>query len=587
MAALLVAALAAPGSAQQHDTTMPPGMPMPGMKMPADTAATRTPPDTTPMNMPGMSGGAMAMPIPMPKGMVMMPGLVGLTPPGGTFLPGAGVNPSTLPSVRPSAVVQLRDGDTLDLSATLVKRTIAGRPYVMYGFNGEVPGPLIRVPQNATITVRFHNHIDLPSSVHWHGVRLDNRFDGVPGITQQPVAPGDSFVYHVHFPDAGVYWYHPHVREDIEQALGLFGNMIVDSPDSAYYSPANREQVLVFDDLLVNADSLIPYGKTGPDFALMGRVGNLLLVNGEPRYTFTAHRGEVVRFFLTNAASSRTYNISFGGAPMKVLASDVSRFEHEERVPSVVLAPAERYIVEARFDSAGRYALVNAVQAINHYRGEFDAEVDTLGIITVDSAPAAPSYAGPFDALRDNAAVTRDIDNYRPYFDKPPDKRLTLTMRGSGLPIATVQFMNVDTAYYAPVEWVDGMPDMNWLSTNEQVKWILRDDATGKEDMDIDWHVKQGSVVKLELYNDPKSFHPMQHPIHLHGQRMLVVSRDGVRTKNLVWKDTVLIPVGSTVDVLIDASNPGAWMLHCHIAEHLGSGMMTVLHVDPAAGPGR
>lgn len=585
-AALLVAAVAATSSAQQHDTTMPampPGMPMPGSPGKADTVSRRAPADS--MNMPGMSSTSMAMPIPMPKGMVMMPGLVGLTPPGGTFLPGGGANPASVPQVRPSQILRVKDGDTLDLSATLVRRTVAGRPYIMYGFNGEVPGPLLRVPQNATITVRFHNRIDLPSSIHWHGVRLDNRDDGVPGVTQQAVAPGDSFVYRVHFPDAGVYWYHPHVREDIEQALGLFGNMIVDSPDSSYYSPANREQVLVFDDLLVNADTLVPYGKTGPDFALMGRVGNLLLVNGEPRYTLDAHRGDVVRFYLTNAASSRTYNISFGGAPIKVLASDVSRFEHEQRVPSVVLAPAERYIVEVRFEHPGRYALVNAVQAINHFRGEFEAESDTLGMIDIDSSAAAPDYGAAFDALRDNAAVTRDIDRYRPYFDKPPDKRLTLTMHGSGLPLATVQFMNVDTAYYAPVEWVDGMPDMNWLSTSAQVRWILRDDATGKENMDIDWHVTQGSVVKLELYNDPKSFHPMQHPIHLHGQRMLVVARNGVRTKNLVWKDTVLIPVGSTVDVLIDASNPGDWMLHCHIAEHLGSGMMTVLHVDRATPP--
>ena len=585
-AALLVAAVAATSSAQQHDTTMPampPGMPMPGNPGKADTASRRAPADS--MNMPGMSSNSMPMPIPMPKGMVMMPGLVGLTPPGGTFLPGGGADPASVPEVRRSQILRVKDGDTLDLSATLVRRTVAGRPYIMYGFNGEVPGPLLRVTQNATITVRFHNRIDLPSSIHWHGVRLDNRYDGVPGVTQQAVAPGDSFVYRVHFPDAGVYWYHPHVREDIEQALGLFGNMIVDSSDSSYYSPANQEQVLVFDDLLVNADTLIPYGKKGPDFALMGRVGNLLLVNGEPRYTLDAHRGDVVRFYLTNAASSRTYNISFGGAPIKVLASDVSRFEHEQRVPSVVLAPAERYIVEVRFEHPGRYALVNAVQAINHFRGEFEAESDTLGMIDVDSSAAAPDYAAAFGALRDNAAVTRDIDRYRPYFDKPPDKRLTLTVHGSGLPLATVQFMNVDTAYYAPVEWVDGMPDMNWLSTSEQVRWILRDDATGKENMDIDWHVKQGSVVKLELYNDPKSFHPMQHPIHLHGQRMLVVARNGVRTKNLVWKDTVLIPVGSTVDVLIDASNPGDWMLHCHIAEHLGSGMMTVLHVDRASPP--
>ena len=147
--------------------------------------------------------------------------------------------------------------------------------------------------------------------------------------------------------------------------------------------------------------------------------------------------------------------------------------------------------------------------------------------------------------------------------------------------VATVQFMNVDTAYFAPVEWVDGMPDMNWLSSSKQVRWILRDDATGKENGDIDWHVPQGSVVKLRIFNDPRSFHPMQHPIHLHGQRMLVVSRDGVPTRNLVWKDTAIIPVGSTVDLLIDASNPGAWMLHCHIAEHLGAGMMAVMHVDP------
>ncbi|HZS59697.1 MAG TPA: multicopper oxidase domain-containing protein, partial [Gemmatimonadaceae bacterium] len=111
-------------------------------------------------------------------------------------------------------------------------------------------------------------------------------------------------------------------------------------------------------------------------------------------------------------------------------------------------------------------------------------------------------------------------------------------------------------------------------------RWIIRDEASGKENMDIDWHVKQGSTTVIRLINDATSFHPMQHPIHLHGQRMLVVARDGVPTKNLVWKDTVIIPVGSAVDLLIDASNPGAWMMHCHIAEHLESGMMTVMHVD-------
>jgi suppressor of ftsI len=537
--------------------------------------------------------GGMSMPIPMPKGMPMIPGLMGLVPPIAEFLPGKGMSPMNVPVAKPSAVVPLKSGDTLDLTATFVRRTLKGKPYVMYGFNGQVPGPLIRVPQNATITVRFHNAIDLPSTVHWHGVRLENRNDGAAGLTQAEVVPGESFIYSVRFPDAGVYWYHPHVREDIEQAMGLFGNMLVDSPDPAYWSPVNRELTLMFYDLMVNADTLIPFGREAPTFAFSGRVGNVILVNGEPApgWTLQARRGEVIRFYLTNAASSRTLNVSFSeridsgrssrsnDVAMKVVASDVSKFEREEKVTSVIMAPAERYVIEARFAQPGRYALVNAVQAINHVRGEFQPRVDTLGFVVVGDEPASPDRGASFETLRANADVSRDIDRFRPYFDKAPDKRLTLTLRTRGLPLATVQFMNVDTAYFAPVEWVDGMPDMNWLSTGRQVTWIIRDDSTGKENMDVDWRVARGTIVKLRIFNDPRSFHPMQHPIHLHGQRMLVISRDGVRPSNMVWKDTALIPVGSTVDLLIDASNPGDWMLHCHIAEHLESQMMTVLHV--------
>ncbi|MGH7533358.1 MAG: multicopper oxidase family protein, partial [Gemmatimonadales bacterium] len=399
---------------------------------------------------PGMAGMQMGpdssamMPIPMPKGMIMLPGLIGLTPPVAPFLPGAGVDPSTVPLAHPSTIVPLKDGDTLDLTAGLLRRTIRDRTFVMYGFNGQVPGPLIKVAQNSTIIVRFHNRIDLPSTVHWHGVRLDNRSDGVPGVTQDPVPPGGDFTYTVHFPDAGIYWYHPHVREDIEQAMGLYGNMMVDSPDTAYYSPADRDIALMLSDLLINADTLIPFGKEAPDFVLMGRVGNVPLVNGEPDYELSVHRGEVVRFFLTDVASARTWNLSIPGVALKVLASDVGRFEREEMVPSVILAPAERYVVAARFDRPGRYPIVNAVQAIDHYRGEFDAEVDTLGWVTVDSTPASPDYTAAFRVLRANPAVSAEIAKYRQYFDRPPDKRITLTVATSALPLPTVQFMSVD-----------------------------------------------------------------------------------------------------------------------------------------------
>ncbi|HXB27640.1 MAG TPA: multicopper oxidase family protein [Gemmatimonadaceae bacterium] len=550
----------------------------------ASGAAAQTTPsrDTSMANMPGMAGmsnmpGMAMMPIPMPPGMVVMPGLMGLTPAvAKTFLPSG---PAESEAVARKEI-RLKNGDTLDLAATLVREMIGDHQTIAYAYNTQIAGPLIRVPQNATIMVRFTNKIDLPTAVHWHGVRLDNASDGAPGLTQDPVASGKGYLYRVHFPDAGIYWYHAHVREDIEQPMGLYGNIIVDSPDPHYYEPANKEAVLMLGDILVYHDTLIPFGAEQPDFTLMGRVGNVIRVNAQPTYALNVAQGSVVRFYLTNVASSRTFNVSFGDAPIKVVASDESLFEHEELVPSVVLGPAERYVVDVRFPHPGRYAFVNAVQAINHFQGEFTPEVDTLGFVTVSAAPAAPSYASSFATLHANAAVSADIAHYRPAFDHTPDKTFRLTLKTNGLPLATVQFMSIDTAYFAPVEWVDGMPDMNWLSTASQVRWVIHDEASGKDNMDIDWHVPVGSTPVIRIINDDRSFHPMQHPIHLHGQRMLVISRDGVPTKNLVWKDTVIIPVGSTVDLLVDASNPGAWMLHCHISEHLESGMMTVMHVD-------
>lgn len=123
------------------------------------------------------------------------------------------------------------------------------------------------------------------------------------------------------------------------------------------------------------------------------------------------------------------------------------------------------------------------------------------------------------------------------------------------------------------------MPMMNWVSTGREVRWILRDPGTGKENMDIEWTFRRGEVIKVRITNDRNAFHAMQHPIHVHGQRFLVLSQNGVPNGNFVWKDTVLLPVGSETDILIDLANPGKWMVHCHIAEHLDSGMMMVINV--------
>ena len=527
------------------------------------------------------SGGELAwrMP-PMDMSMPMTPGMMRMLPTTSPFLPGDGVDVSSLPMAMPSQVVRMADGDTLQLEAGLVRRTIAGREYVMYGYNNQYPGPLIRVDKGATVVVDFTNRIDQATTIHWHGLRLDNRFDGVPGVTQAAVQTGQHFTYEVYFPDEGVYWYHPHVREDIQQDLGLYGNMLVDPLSTGYYSPVNREEALILDDILVDGGGIFPYGESQPVNVLMGRFGNVMLANGSDNYRMEVRRDDVVRFYLTNVANTRTFNVTFGGARAKVVASDVSRYEHEVWVQSVPIAPAERYIVEVQFDKPGDIAITNSIQAIDHFRGEFYPHVDTLAMVSVSSTAASPDLTESFSKLREYPAVTEDVERFRKYFDRPPDHRLELTLNHRNLPIETVRMMEIDTLYVPPMEWNDAMPMMNWQSSGNEVTWILRDLDTGSENMDIHWSFRKGEVTKIRIFNDPKSFHPMHHPIHVHGQRYLVLSIDGVPNENLVWKDTAIVPVGSTMDLLVDMTNPGEWMMHCHIAEHLQAGMMLSFSVS-------
>lgn len=515
--------------------------------------------------------------VPMLPGIQMLPAEMLLRPAVPPYLPAAH---GPLPTRRPHRIVQLADGDTLHLTAGLIRRTIAGHAVTMYAFNDQQPGPLISVPQGAEIVVDFQNRLDQPSSVHWHGVRLDNRFDGVPGLTQEAVPPGGHFTYRVRFPDAGIYWYHPHVREDIQQDLGLYGNILVRRPPArSARADAYREQVLILDDLLVSDDGLVPYGADGATHALMGRFGNVMLVNGEPRYRMTVHRGDVVQFYLTNVANTRPFNLSFPGARMKVVGSDAGNFVHEEWVPSVVIAPAERYVVQVRFDRPGSVSLLNRVRGLDHLFGHFVPLVDTLGTVRVLPAPARAS-ARRFDVLHRDTAAAVEIARFRPQLDRPVDRTLVLTLDTQGLPFVSRQLMLLDSVYFAPVEWGGTMPNMNWASTSRQVRWVLRDPSTGRENMDIGWTFRRGDVIKLRLVNERQTLHGMQHPIHIHGQRFLVTAVNGVPNENLVWKDTVLVPAGSAVDLLVDLSNPGRWMLHCHIAEHLTAQMMTMFTVQ-------
>lgn len=511
--------------------------------------------------------------VPMFPGLDMLPAEMALRPEELPWLP---TPAPTAPAARPHEVLRPRPGDTLELVAGPVRRMVAGREYTMLGFNGQYPGPLIRAEQGTEVLIRLVNHLQAPTTVHWHGIRLENRFDGVPDLTQPAVQPGGEFLYRVRFPDAGTFWYHPHVREDQQQDLGLYGNIFVTLGIPPSFLGARREEFLILDDLLVGLSGLVPYGRGQATHAAMGRFGNVMLVNGESSWRDTVMGGEVVRFHLTNVANTRTFNLSFGaGTRLKVVGSDLGAFARQMWAESVVIAPAERYVVDVSFPARGPVALVNRVRAIDHLYGRFFGVTDTLGVIELRGS-AGPS---PGFARLETSADAASLDSLvAAHAGLAPVHTLELRVAFTGLPFVSEQLMRLDSIYFNPVEWEGTMPGMNWATTGTDTRWILRDLATGAENMDIHWRFRRGSLSRIRLVGARNTLHGMQHPIHLHGQRFLVLAVNGKKNQNPVWKDTVLVPAGGAVDILADMSNPGSWMLHCHIAEHLQSQMM--MHFD-------
>jgi suppressor of ftsI len=519
---------------------------------------------------------AATMMSPMPA-MAMAMGAAGsMAPDMPPFLPSASDGTSP-PPARPREVVHLHSGDTLALTAMMVRRTVAGRSFTAYAYNGQIPGPLIDVAQGTHAVVQFHNATDLPSAIHWHGLRLDSASDGAVGITQDAVAPGGTFTYQVRFPDAGLFWYHSHEREDIQQPLGLYGNIVV-RPRSASASRVNAERILTVGDILLADSAPVPFGAAGPTHVLMGRFGNVMLANGAAEYRDTVRRGAVVRYYLTNVSNARVLNLAFGDGRVKVISAGAGPFVQESWANSVVIAPAERYVVDVRFPDTGIVAVTNRIQALDHLTGAIRPETDTVALTRVEPAHASPDHASDFGVLRRDDAMRAEIASYRRQLGRPADRILKLEMHVVHLPPSMSAMLGGPSV---PVEWNDGMGAMNAMATSNDVVWVLRDSATGKENMDIAWRFQQGDVVKVRIYNDPVGPHAMDHPIHLHGQRMLVLARNGVPNPYLAWKDTALIPAGQVTDLLFDLSNPGRWMLHCHIAEHRGAQMMMVLSVQP------
>lgn len=524
-----------------------------------------------------------------PNMAVMMAPFRGLLPAVAPFLPAPMRAVASLPEALSPEVVELEDGDTLRLEAMVLKRELEGRLVKVYGFNGQSPGPTLRVPRDASITVEFTNHIDFPTTLHWHGVRVESQYDGVPGQSQSPVRVGDTYTAEVRFPDAGMFWYRPHQRAHIAQDLGLYGSILVESPDPNYYAPANHEEILILDDFLIDDQGSIPWGFEAPTHALMGRFGNMILVNGRPGFRKGAKRGDVVRMFIINASNSRPFNLTLESGPMKLVAGDMGRFEREAWVNNAVIAPGQRYVLEARFDEAGEFALTNRITAVDHILGKFVYQVDTLGVFTISSDRTDADHADGFSTLRSDPEVAAEFDAIRAHLSRAPDKELHLSLQIKSLPVPIMRMLEADTLYYPPVEFNDPMPMMNWLSTGVGLTWVIHEPDPEAEPGDLGpafgWRFKQGDMVKIRVFNSPDSRHPMSHPMHIHGQRFVVLAQDGVPMDNFVWRDTVLVPVASTIDLLVEMSNPGNWMFNCQIPEHLGSGMSMSFTVEPSGAP--
>ena len=473
-------------------------------------------------------------------------------------------------------------------------------------------------------------------------------------------------------PDPGAFWYHPHIREDYGQELGLYGNILATPSEPDYWPPANRELLLTLDDILIEDGQIAAFSESETTHVAMGRFGNVMLVAGEPDLALEAKRGEVVRFYFTNTANTRVFNVTLPGAQMKLVGADAGHYEHEELVDEVLLAPSERVVVDVLFPDAGELEL-------QHKTPE---HIYRLASITVADDQPEQSFADEFARLRTNRDMAELRERIEPFFKAPPDKTLSFVAEmdmgvPEGVPVVYVCPMHPEvvseepgscpkcgmkllaqaaeeTTYVCPmhpevtsdkpdrcptcgmkllpaslveaggghghdhhgeshdghgedehqdrngghqhqhgdsehahgtaqgIEWEDDMVEINRKTTPANMRWKLVDRDTGAENAQIDWTFRVGDQVKLRLVNEMDSDHPMPHPFHVHGAgRFLILARDEVVEPNLVWKDTVLVRTGETVDILLDVTNPGRWMAHCHIAEHHESGMMLSFNVDP------
>jgi FtsP/CotA-like multicopper oxidase with cupredoxin domain len=406
-------------------------------------------------------------------------------------------------------------------------RLLDGRPLRVWAYNDQVPGPTLRIRLGETVRVTFTNDLPQPTTIHWHGVRVPNAMDGVPGVTQPPVRPGETFVYEFTPKDAGTFWFHPHLRSSEQIERGLFGVLIVEDRAPRPYT---RDVVWVLDDwLLTDRGEIFPQFNTRHDLAHDGRWGNVVTVNGRTDEQLVVSAGERIRLRLLNVANGRVFLPDLAGLDAVGIAVDGMYAARPFDPAGFELAPGNRLDLDVTIPAERRGSRFRV-------RDVFTRQPIHLADIVVDDATVAtPAFASPAAA---HVPVWPDA------ITAPLRTELHLDARAGG-PFG--------------------------------IQWTINGVAFDHEGHEA--HATQflpdGEWSKLRFTNDSFRLHPM----HIHGLFFKLLARNGTRVDEPHWRDTVLLHAKETVDVGVVPLDPGLWMLHCHILEHAESGMMTLVEV--------
>jgi FtsP/CotA-like multicopper oxidase with cupredoxin domain len=415
------------------------------------------------------------------------------------------------PGVDDGAVVRYR------LEASEIEWEIApGRTVRGYGFNGQVPGPVLEAKQGVPLEIEFTNRLPEPTVIHWHGLRIPAAMDGTE-VVQRPVQPGETFVYRFTPPDAGTFWYHPHLNETEQLEKGLYGALIVRGPDEL---TLDDEQILVFDDLRVDKTGQI--AKFG---GLMdrhnGREGNVRLINGRSEPELTIAAGQTERWRIVNASSARYVRLSLGGKPFQIIGTDGGLIEAPVTATEVLLPPADR--VELAVGPFENDAAVLNIEDLPYYRMAGRKGIQRFGTIRVTAQK--PSTAGVPARLREIAPLVSG------------EPKVTRTV--------TLGFK---------------------LSLRRGLDFVVNGERHHHDEP-----VKVGELQVWDVVNATR----MDHPFHLHGFFFQVLAINGKKPAWRSLEDVVNVPPLATVRIAwYPDDRPGSWMYHCHILEHHASGMM-------------